>query len=136
MNLSPWTTFSLAFQFAKDGSAYRGRDDGTNYLTHTGPAPPASVGGSSRPRPASPDPKTGVSRPRSASPNAAAASAAAVVAAAVSLPHQTLEHAMQTKLTLGAYVYEVPLPSPIFLTASERKNLDLDTEQTWRSGAI
>eukprot|EP00752_Nemacystus_decipiens_P006790 g6097.t2 len=63
-------------------SGYRGRDE---YLT----APASSVGG----RAASPDPK-GVSRARSSSPGAANAVASA-------LPHQSLEHAMQTKLTIG-----------------------------------
>lgn len=58
---------------------------------YLGAAPAASVGG----RAASPDPK-GVSRARSASPSAANA---AVSAGA--LPHQSLEHAMQTKLTIG-----------------------------------
>ena len=44
-------------------------------------------------RAASPDPK-GVSRARSSSPGSANAVASA-------LPHQSLEHAMQTKLTIG-----------------------------------
>lgn len=81
--------------FRYEQSAYRGRDDGA-YL---GAAPTASVGG----RAASPDPKGGVSRARSSSPNAAAASAAvaASAAAAAALPHKSLEHAMQTKLTIG-----------------------------------
>ncbi|CAN0159522.1 unnamed protein product [Ectocarpus sp. 6 AP-2014] len=63
-------------------SGYHGRDD-TAYMA----APASSVGGSG----ASPDPK-GVSRARSSSPSAAANAA---------LPHQSLEHAMQTKLTMG-----------------------------------
>ncbi|CAN0233129.1 unnamed protein product [Ascophyllum nodosum] len=67
----------------QDPSGYGGRDD-SGYL---GAAPSASVGG----RAGSPDPKAGVSRARSSSPNTATAA----------LPHQSLEHAMQTKLTIG-----------------------------------
>lgn len=66
-------------------SGYRGRDDSA-YLA----GPSSGVGG----RAASPDPK-GVSRARSSSPGVAAAVSGAA------LPHQSLEHAMQTKLTIG-----------------------------------
>lgn len=71
---------------------------------YLGAAPAASVGGTRRA--ASPDPKPGVPRPRSASPSAAA-NAAAAVAAAAAMPHQSLEHAMQTKLSLGETRREV-----------------------------
>lgn len=72
----------------QDPSGYGGRDD----PAYLGTAPAAGVGG----RAASPDPKTGVNRARSSSPNAAAA--------ALPHQHQSLEHAMQTKLTIGERV--------------------------------
>lgn len=72
-------------------SGYRGRGDESAYLA----APSSSVGG----RAASPDPK-GVSRARSSSPGVAAA------VSGTALPHQSLEHAMQTKLNIGEdYLY-------------------------------
>lgn len=70
--------------------------------SYLGAAPASSVGGARRA--ASPDPKPDG---RSGSPSAqaaasaAAAVSAAAVAAAAAMPHQSLEHAMQTKLSLG-----------------------------------